>query len=112
MQSKPVLFILGVGILIFAWSVLGFWSKMQDTAKNKKIIEDKITALEQQKQKLSSDINNLNTDEGKEKIFRENFGLVKEGENEIVIVNDKNTIATPVQASSSGFFGFLKNLFK
>lgn len=83
---------------------------MQGTAENKKIVENQITTLEQQKQKLTSDINNLNTDQGKEEIFRENFGLAKQGEGEIVIL-DNNT-PSPSPAPSSGFWGFLKNLFK
>jgi cell division protein FtsB len=111
-ESKPVLISLGIGILIFAWSVFGLWNKMEDTAKNKKIAENQITSLEQQKEKLTSDINSLNTDEGKEKVFRENFGLAKEGENEIVILDNTNLPAVPAPASSSGFFGFLKGLFK
>jgi cell division protein FtsL len=112
LQSKPVLIFLGILILVFAWNILGFWNKMQDTRKNNKIIEDKITALEQQQDKLSTGINNLNTDQGKEEVFREKFGLAKEGENEIVIVDDKTPPAAPAPASSSGFWGFLKNLFK
>ena len=111
-ESKPVLILLGVGILVFAWSVFGLWNKMEDTTKNKKIVENQITSLEQQKEKLTSDINSLNTDEGKEKVFRENFGLAKAGENEIVILDDTNLPATPAVASPSGFFGFLKGLFK
>ena len=84
---------------------------MQETEKNKKIAEDKVTTLEQQKEKLSADINDLSTTEGKEKLFRENFGLAKEGEDMIVIVEDKNPPVTPKPASS-GFWSFLKNLFK
>ena len=110
MQSKAVLALLGVFILLFAWSVFGFWNKMQDTEKNKKIAEDKVASLEQQKEKLTSDINSLKTDQGKEKVFRENYGLAKEGEDEIVVVDDKNQTAPP--QSSGGFWGFLKNLFK
>lgn len=84
---------------------------MVETGKNKKIVEDKIIALQQQKEKLSSDISNLQTDQGKEKIFRENFGLAKNGEDMIVIVEDKNPPVAP-QPAASGFFSFLKNLFK
>ena len=81
---------------------------MQETEKNKKIAEDKVTTLEQQKEKLSADINDLSTTEGKEKLFRENFGLAKDGEDMIVIVEDKNPPVAPKPASS-GFFSFLKN---
>jgi cell division protein FtsB len=111
LQSKPILTVFGILILFFAYNILGFWNKMQETEKNKKIVEDKITALEQQKEKLSFDINSLNTNEGKEKLFRENFGLAKDGEDTIVIVEDKNP-PVPPKPASGGFFGFLKNLFK
>jgi hypothetical protein len=115
MQSKPVLIILGLVILFFAWNVLGLWNKMEDTARNKKVIEDKVATLRLQKEKLTSDISSLQTDQGKEKIFRENFGLAKEGEDMIVVLDDKNAPAAPKHASSTGFFSFLffwKNWFK
>jgi len=111
MQSKPVLIILGIIILFFAWSVLGLWTRMQDTEKNKKIAEEKIAELNIQKTKLSADINNLKTDEGKERMFRENYGLAKDGEGEIVVVDDKNA-APAEKPASSGFFSFFANLFK
>ena len=110
-QSKPVLILLGIFVFFFAWSIFGLWNKMQDTDKNKKVAEDKITALEVQKDKLSSNINSLNTDQGKERVFRENFGLAKAGEDEIVILDDNTPLPTSLPPSS-GFWGFLKNLFK
>lgn len=112
MQSKPVLIFLGILILIFAWSVFGFWNKMRETSRNKQIVEDKINQLKQQKEKLSSEIDSLNTQEGKEKFIRENFGLVKDGEDMTVIVEDKNSPSSSENADSSGFFSFIKNLFK
>lgn len=112
MHSKPVLILFGVFILIFSWSVFGFWNKMEETSKNKKIVEAKVALLKQQKEKLLSDINSLNTDEGKEKVFRENFGLAKEGEDMIVIVDDKNQPAAPKTNSSSSFLSKIKSWFK
>ncbi len=113
-QSKPILIILSIVILFFAWSVLGFWNKKEETSKNKKLAEDKVATLQKQKQDLSSQINNLKTDQGKEKIFRENYGLAKEGEGEIVIMDEKTSPAPPA-TNSGGFFSFLffwKNWFK
>jgi cell division protein FtsB len=110
MQSKIVLILLGIVILIFAWNVLSFWNKMRETEKNKEIVEEKIALLKQQKENYSSEIENLKTDKGKEKFFRESLGLAKDGEGLIIVVEDKNPPVAP--ASSSGFWSFLKNLFK
>lgn len=111
-ESKPVLIILGILILIFAWSVLKFWNKMEETGNNKKIVEDKVTALRDKKEKLELDIESLNTEEGKEAFFRENYGLAKEGEQMIVVVEDQKPAEAPKKSPLSGFFSFFANLFK
>jgi cell division protein FtsB len=111
-ESKPILIFIGILILFFAWNVFNFWNKMQETVKNRQIVEDKVTQLKQQKEKLESDIKSLNTDEGKEKLFRENFGLAKEGEGVIMIIEDKNQANVIKPVESSGFFSFFRNLFK
>jgi cell division protein FtsB len=111
-QSKPFLLFLAVLVLIFAWNVFGFWGKMAETGKNRKIVEDKIAELKQQKEKLSSDITKLKTGEGVEETIRDKFGLVKEGEGMIVIVDDKNNTAAASESQSGGFFSFFRNLFK
>ena len=112
MQSKPVLILLGVVILVFAWSVLGFWNQMRETGRNKQIVENKVIEMKEQKEKLVSDIESLKTEEGKEKFFRENYGLAKEGENVIVVVEDKTPPAPAKTSFSDGFFSFFKNIFK
>ncbi len=114
-QSTPVLVVLGIIILVFAWSVLGFWNKMRETTRNKEMIEEKAVALREQKEKLLIDIDSLNTEEGKERVFRENFGLAKEGEEMIIVVEDKNAASNLKTDSSSGFFSslmFWKGWFK
>ena len=112
MQSKPVLALLGIIIIVFAWSVLRFWGQMRETGRNKEMVEEKVAELKLQKEKLASDINSLNTEEGKERVFRENFGLAKEGEEVIVVVEDKNPPESPKSSFTSGFFLFLKNLLR
>lgn len=112
MQSKPVLVMLTVIVFLFAWKVISMSFKLEETYKNKKIEQQKIIDLEKRKEKLSSDIEKLNTDEGKEELIRENFGFVKEGEGVVVVVEDKEQNEIPVVKENKGFFSFLKNIFK
>src|SRR5258708_1811966 len=90
LHSKPVLALLGILLLVFAYGVVGFFGKMRVTVENKNIAEKKVADLEKQKEKLSSDIAKLKTDSGVEESIRDKFGLAKEGEGEIIIVDDKN----------------------
>jgi cell division protein FtsB len=111
-RSKPVLILLGILILFFAWSIFGFWNKMVETGKNREIAENKLLLLKEQKEKLSANIDSLNTAEGKEKFFRENFGLAKEGEGMVVIIEDQNLPQPKENEDVSSFFSFIKNWFK
>ncbi len=111
LESKPVLVLLGIIILIFAWTVVRFGFKMAETGRNKELVAEKTTALLAQKENLTADIAKLKTDRGKEEFVRENFGLAKVGEEVIVIVED-NTPAPPHQSRFSGFFSFLANWLK
>lgn len=111
LESWPFLFLFVIVLVFFTSGVFSFLIKMNETIKNKKIAEDKVYALEQRKDKLITDINNLNTDKGKEKVFRENFGLGKEGEGMIVVVEDKSSPPQPQVEEKKGFLDFFNNLF-
>ena len=111
MQSRPVLVFLGGLLLFFTWGVIGFMGKMQTTRENRKMAENKVAEIRKEKENLSLDIENLKTEDGKERIFRENFGLAKEGEGLIVVVEDKNAEENKGD-ESGGFLPFFKNLFK
>jgi len=108
MESWPVLGLFGIIILVFAWSVVSFLSKMQTARQNRALAEAKVVELEAKKAQLSSDIEKLQTDEGKEEIFRENFGLAKAGEGLTVVVDDKEAIQSKVKSDDRGFFSWLK----
>ena len=72
---------------------------------------NKIAQLEQEKAKLSSDIAKLKTQTGVEESIRDKFGLVKEGEGVVMIIDDKSE-PKAVDKPAGGFFSFFKNLFK
>jgi cell division protein FtsB len=111
LQSRPVLAILGIVSLVFAWNVINLVGKMEETTQNKKIAEGKITELQKEKNNLLTEIGKLNTDSGREEDIREKFGLVKEGEGLVVVVDDQNNIA-PAPVSKSGVLEFLKRIFR
>ena len=98
-------------LIFFVWGVYGFMVKMRETQKNKKESEAKVTQLEKSQAKLSTDINKLQTPGGIEEDIRDKFGLAKEGEGMIVVVEDKNSPAIPAE-NKGGFFSFFMNWFK
>ncbi len=114
MESRPILVLFGIVILVFAWSVLSFLGKMRTAQENRALAEAKVEDLRIKKEKLSADIENLKTDEGKEQIFRENFGLAKAGEDLIIIVDDKNIKEAGEEKEDKGFFSifYFWNWFK
>ena len=112
MESPPALIVLGIIILIFSWSVIRFWGKMAETRKNKEIAEAKTETLREQKGALRADIEKLETDRGKEEFFRENYGLAKEGEEVIIIVDKTPEAEEPERGRIRSFFSNFLNLFK
>ncbi len=111
LQSRPVLVFLIVLIVFFAWGVWGLLGKMRTAIENKKLVENKVAELQKEKDKLSIDIAKLKTDSGVEENIRQKFGLVKEGEDMIIVVDDQNKPITE-EVKKNGFFSFFTNLFQ
>ncbi len=111
LESRPALVTLFLVTVFFAWSMVGFISKAEDASRNKKIAEDKIIELQKSKERFSSDIQRLQTDQGKEEAIREKFGLVKEGEELIVVMDDKNPTDSGLP-KESGLLLKIKNWFR
>ena len=110
LESPPFLILLTLIVFIFAWNMFGLWGRMRDTAKNRQIAEAKVSELTQGKEKLSYDIAKLETQAGVEESIREKFGLAKEGERMIIVVEDKNPPQTE-EKKPKGFFSRLKTFF-
>jgi cell division protein FtsB len=93
------------------WNVIGFARKAQDIVRNKNTAQEKIMTLQKQKEQLTKDIDNLNTQNGVEETIRDKFGLAKEGEGLIVVVDNQDqtpqtTLPTPT------VWERIKNFFK
>lgn len=104
---------LGILVLLLAWGVLGFALKRQETVANKRIAKDKVLQLEKRKEKLEEDIKYLNTDKGKEQVFRKDYGMGLPGEGLIIVVDDKKIEPkNPEKASRSVRFPRINSFFK
>lgn len=112
MQSKIFLMFFGVIILFFFFNMFSFLAKMEETRKNMEIAEAKVAELKKSKEKFSLEIDKLNTEKGVEEVIRENYSVAKEGENIIIITEDKSTTEMETGQDSSGFLSFFKNWFK
>jgi cell division protein FtsB len=110
LHTVPVLGLFFVFLVLFAVGVVDFAGKAKEAYRNKKIAKEKILELEERKTKLENDISELNTDFGKEKVFRENYGLGKPGENVVVVVDDTNSI-NPGESTKTSFLDYFKDLF-
>lgn len=112
LQSKFFLTLLGIIIIFFIFNLFKFMEKTNDTFENKRRVEDRIDELNKSKDKFNKDISNLNTDKGIEENIRQKFGLAKEGENMILIVDDKPEPDIKKDNNNNVFLSFFTNLFK
>ncbi len=110
LETWPSIFVLFLLVVMIGWGVAGLLGGLRETIKNKNIASAKVLELREREERLSYDIENLETDKGKEKIFRENYGLAREGEELIIIVEDKNL--KEVKEKKKGVFGVFKGWFK
>lgn len=112
MQSWPVLIFLGILLLFFAMGVFDFMIKMRETSKNLKIVKVKVLEFQQTKKKLSKDIENLKTEKGLEENIREKFGLAKEGEDLIIVIDSKENLELDDKTKQNWLILFFNNWFK
>ncbi len=112
LESWPALGVLCIILFIFIWNMFGFFGKMLETGKNRKVAENKVEELEHSKLELESSIARLNTDKGIEEKIREDYALGKEGEGLVQIVEEKPIKDTENETKTGGFFSFFTGWFK
>lgn len=112
LYSKPVLVFLGIILVLFTYNLLGLLGKMRETVKNKENAQNRLEELSANKERLTQHIAQLETEEGIEENIREKFGLVKEGEGVIIVVEDKAEAKINMEANSGGLLNFIKNIFR
>ncbi len=108
-MASPLAFLLSLiifGILIY--SLVSVIYKQKKAQESRIQAEEELQALRDQKTSLESEIGLLSSDFGQEKALREKFGVVKEGEEIIVIVNEEKE---EVEEEKSGISRFFRKIF-
>lgn len=106
LKQSPIayvaLIILG---FIFVYSAIGAFNKSRLADEKMNTAKSELENLEEQKLRLTAELENANTPYGQEKALREKFNVVKEGEQVIVIVNKEEGPTTTPSGEKSGWFG-------
>jgi cell division protein FtsB len=111
-HSPLVLGILFCFLILFIYNIVGLFAKERETAKKRDIQLDNIEVLRQREKDLSLSIAKLNTEEGIEDAIREKYQVVKEGEKEVIIVDEQEKkVELDMTQSKHGFWGFIKRMF-
>jgi len=111
LHSRYAIGILIVVLILLAHSV---WSVYQKYEKSKEIssrMKADLASLQAREDSLKQSIDSLATPEGKEREMRDRFGVVKEGEKMVILVNDAPTGTDASITPETGWWAHFWGLF-
>lgn len=97
---------LGVVVLILAWAVWGIAKKEERARRAVDDQKAELAALQERKEKLEANLEELSTDRGQEATLRQNHGVAKAGEEVIIVVPPKDDGLEPHLPWYKRFLGF------
>ena len=113
LHSRYVIVLLVILIVLLVRGVIGAYEKYNKSRDLASRTEKDFAELSARQVLLSRSIDSLATDVGKERQLRDEFGVIREGEKMIVLINDKAEATTTSQPIEKGwwtrfigFFGF------
>ncbi|MBX4209526.1 hypothetical protein KW799_02455 [Candidatus Parcubacteria bacterium] len=102
LHSRYAIAALAVLCLLLTHAVWGAYQKYRKSGDISERIRSDVESLEARQASLSQSINALDTVEGREKEIRDRFGVVKDGERMVVLVDDSSTDRQSASAAGSG----------
>lgn len=112
MYSKITLVALVIVIIFLTNAVWGVYKKQDLTKDNLAKTAANLESLQAREKMLSSEIDRLKTEGGTEAEIREKYGLVKPGEEVIVLVEKDDSMDSGVVSSNISFWRKVKDWFK
>lgn len=106
-------FLLIVFGVLFVYGAVDAYGKSRAAEERLRATEAEHARLEDQKMRLSKDLENANTPFGEEKALREKFNVIREGEKIIVIVPEgQKANSAESMDKEGGIFDFVLRFFK
>lgn len=103
--GRRILF--AVVLILIALAVQAVWGAYQTVGSSEELrgkAETRMHELEEREARLKADIASLKSDRGVEEALRETYGLGKEGEGVVVIVESESAPVTPQETWSEKLF--------
>jgi cell division protein FtsB len=94
LHSRYAIALLAITLLLLSRAVWGIYIKYEKSKEIADKVKSDLKTLEDRQASLIRSIESLRTDEGKERELRDRFGLVKDGERLVVLVDDKTEAKT------------------
>jgi len=110
---KVIIVILAVLVLFAGNATWNLYLKYSEAKFNREIAQKELEKLQKREQDLLTELNKLSNDRGVEEELRKKFGIVREGEEVVVIVEAPEGSGTENSnaANKKGFFRNLLNIF-
>ncbi len=108
--SKITLVVLFLLLILVARGVWRVFSEVRMTDENKKIAQQELNELENRKERIEKELEEFNSDSGVEKEIRNKFSVVKEGEQMVMILDDKSNYKSDLKKDT--FWSKILNWFK
>lgn len=98
-------------VFLFSYSAIGTYKKSKIAQEKTRQVENELRELKDQEEGLQNSLNDMNSPFGIEKSLREKFGIIKDGEKSVIIVDQKEDLEKESEEEKTGVFGFFKRIF-
>ncbi len=112
LYSKVTLVILLIVLIFLAKGAIGIFIKARVSVNNLGEVKKEYQSLADRKNVLTESINKLKTQEGIEAEIRSKYNVAKNGEVDIVIVDEKNSSTNGQNVSGGGFWSKILGWFQ
>ncbi|MFA7252879.1 MAG: septum formation initiator family protein [Candidatus Paceibacterota bacterium] len=112
LYSRTTLVVLGLIIILLINSVWGVYKKRAISKENLDKAQASLDNLQAREETLSNEIERLKSTAGVEEEIREKFGLVKPGEEVIIVVDAENKLTVENIAENRNFWQKMIEWFK